>query len=78
MLRRLIILLLIVGCDNNSLNDTNKNTYYDAIADITYLNGSFFTTNYDLSNNAGSQIDLIKFKSLNDAYQQIKKERGIK
>jgi hypothetical protein len=67
MIRRLIILLLIVGCDNNSLNDTNKNTYYDAIADITYLNGSFFTTNYDLSNNAGSQIDLIKFKYENDS-----------
>ena len=67
MIRRLIILLLIVGCEDNSLNDTNKNTYYDDIADITYLNGSFFTTNYDLSNNAGSQIDLIKFKYENDS-----------
>ena len=67
MIRRLIILLLIVGCEDNSLNDTSKNTYYDDIADITYLNGSFFTTNYDLSNNAGSQIDLIKFKYENDS-----------
>ena len=67
MIRRLIILLLIVGCEDNSLNDTSKNTYYDDIADITYLNGSFFTTNYDLSNNAGSQLDLIKFKYENDS-----------
>ena len=57
----LLFKLLIVRCEDNSLNDTSKNTYYDDIADITYLNGSFFTTNYDLSNNAGSQIDLIKF-----------------
>ena len=67
MIRRLTILLLIVGCDENSLNNTSKNTYYDDIADITYLNGSFFTTNYDLSNNADSQIDLIKFKYENDS-----------
>ena len=62
-----ISMLLFVGCDDNPLNDSNKNTYYDDIADITYLNGSFFITNYDLSNNAGSQIDLIKFKYENDS-----------
>ena len=32
------------------------------MADITYLNGSFYSTNYDLSGNSGSQIDLLKFE----------------
>ena len=67
----LITILLIVGCEDNSLNDTSKNTYYDDIADIIYLNGSFFTTDYDLSNNASSQIDLIKFKYANDSYAYL-------
>ena len=53
--------LFILNCENVSEIDTDKNTYYDDIADITYLNGSFYTTNYDLSGNAGSQIDLFKF-----------------
>ena len=65
---KILLLLLIAGCEDSSLNDISKNTYYDDIADITYLNGSFFTTNYDLSNNAGSQIDLMKFKYENDSF----------
>ena len=69
MIRRqtiLLIALLIVGCEENPVNDTAKDTYSDDIADVSYLNGSFFTTNYDLSNNAGSQIDLMKFNYKND------------
>ena len=63
----MLLTLLIFGCEDNISSNSTKNTYYDDIADITYLNGSFFTTNYDLSNNAGSQIDLIKFKFENDS-----------
>jgi len=50
--------------------DKRKNTYYDDIADITYLNG-FFSTNYDLSGNAGSQIDLLTFKMNTDSVHYI-------
>ena len=67
MKKLLIIALLIIGCEEDYYIDTYKNTYHDDIADITYLNGSFFTTNYDLSNNAGSQIDLIKYNYENDS-----------
>ena len=55
-------LLLFQNCDDSLISDTNKNLYYDDIADITYLNNSFYTTNYDLSQNAGSQIDLLRFE----------------
>jgi len=41
----------------------SEDTYYDDIADICYVSGHFFTTNYDLSGNSGSQIDLIRFTS---------------
>ncbi len=60
--------LFILNCENDSEIDTDKNTYYDDIADITYLNGSFYTTNYDLSGNAGSQIDLLKFHADDSIY----------
>ena len=51
-----------IGCeDTDSSPNTNKYTYYDDISDITYLNNSFYTTNYDLSGNAGEQIDLIVY-----------------
>ncbi len=59
-----VLMLTIFGllaCEDELVIDTNKNTYYDDIADITYLNDHFFSTNYDLSGNAGSQIDLLKF-----------------
>jgi len=73
LLYSLIILsaFFILGCEEDYLIDTTKNTYHDDIADITFLNGSFFTTNYDLSNNAGSQIDLIKFKYKNDSFSYL-------
>ena len=63
--RVIVFYLLILGCDHQVPIDTNKDTYYDDIADITCLNGSFFTSNYDLSGNAGSQIDLLKFEMVN-------------
>ena len=52
---------LILSCQNGLEVDTNKHTAIDPIADITYLNGYFYTTNLDNSANAGPQIDLYKF-----------------
>ena len=47
---------------NNGLElDNTKHTATDPIADITYLNAYFYTTNLDNSANAGTQIDLYKF-----------------
>ena len=66
MKKLILILLFIISCEENIITDTSKNTYYDDISDITFLNDSFFTTNYDLSGNSGSQIDLLKFKFTND------------
>ena len=57
-------ILLLFSCQDNVTSDI-KNTYDDDIADLTYLNGYFFTTNYDLSMDGGSQIDLFKF-NVND------------
>jgi len=57
---------MLFGCDQNNTVDTNKNIYEDDISDITFLYDSFFTTNYDLSFNSSSQIDLIKFKTDNN------------
>ena len=56
-----LFILIYYSWDESREINTNKNTYYDDISDITYLNESFFTTNYDMSGYAGSQIDLIKF-----------------
>ena len=53
--------LAIFNCDDDKSVNTHKNTFYDDIADITFLNNAFYTTNYDLSGNSGSQIDLLKF-----------------
>ena len=68
LLSKYLLLTLIVFCtlqtgceDIDSSPNTNKYTYYDDISDITYLNSSFYTTNYDLSGNAGEQIDLIVY-----------------
>jgi len=65
-------LLLLAACEKESNINTYKDTYNDDIADITYLGESFYTTNYDLSGNSGSQIDLLKFTSegscLEDAF----------
>ena len=70
----LLIAMLFQGCDDSLTLDTNKDVYSDDISDITYLNNSFFSTNYDLSYNAGSQIDLLRFEK-ND--QDIYLEDGF-
>ena len=54
------IVMIFHSCEDSLKINTYKSTYYDDISDITYLNESFFTTNYDISGNAGNQIDLIK------------------
>ena len=59
--------LLLFSCEEDIYIESDKNTYYDDIADITALNGSFFSTNYDLSGHAGSQIDLLRFKENSSA-----------
>ena len=56
---RLVLLFIVLCCEDESNIDTQKHTYHDDITDITYINNSFYTTNYDLSGNAGNQIDLI-------------------
>ena len=57
-----IMILFFLSCQNGINVDTTKHTATDPIADITYLNGFFYTTNIDASGNAGSQIDLYKFE----------------
>lgn len=69
----LIFLLGFISCDDDSLEiDTTKNTYHDDIADITFVNDHFYSTNYDFSGNAGPQIDLLKFstdgKNIDDSF----------
>lgn len=59
----MVLVFFIIGCQDDLTIDTNKDTYYDDIADICYVNDHFFTTNYDLSGNSGTQIDLIRFTS---------------
>ena len=56
---RLILLFIVLCCEDESNIDTQKHTYHDDISDITHINNSFYTTNHDLSGNAGNQIDLI-------------------
>ena len=68
----LIFLLAFYSCDEESEINTTKNTYNDDIADITFINDHFYSTNYDLSGHAGPQIDLLKFspdgKNIDDAF----------
>jgi len=59
--------LILLSCEESRNINTRKNTFYDNISDITYLSEYFYTTNYDLSGNAGSQIDLLKFLISNDS-----------
>jgi len=67
-----ILTLLFMQCADDSVVNTQKDTIYDDIADICYVNDHFFTTNYDLSGHAGNQIDLIRFNTagthVDDAY----------
>jgi len=64
--------IVFAACEKEIDVNTNKDTYSDDISDITYLNGGFYTTNYDLSGHSGSQIDLFKFtadgKNVDDAF----------
>ena len=53
--------LFILGCKDDSPLNWDKCSYCDDIGDITHLNDSFYTTNHNLSGNAGSQIDLFKY-----------------
>ncbi len=55
------VAILLFSCEDDLYIETDKNTYYDDISDITALNGHFFSTNYDLSGHAGTQIDLLRF-----------------
>ena len=55
----LVFLFIALSCEDDSSIDTKKISYQDDISDITFINNSFYTTNYDLSGNAGNQIDLI-------------------
>ncbi|MDD5539886.1 MAG: hypothetical protein PHG61_04245 [Candidatus Marinimicrobia bacterium] len=67
-----VLFLIFSACENDLEINTHKDTYNDDIADITFLGNAFYTTNYDLSGNSGSQIDLLKFTSdgncLEDAF----------
>ena len=56
----ILFVFVFFSCENSLEINRHKNTYHDSISDITYLNESFFTTNYDISGNAGPQVDLIK------------------
>lgn len=56
------LFLCFWSCEENSILEANKNTFHDNIGDISFLNGSVFTTNYDLSGNSGQQIDLLKLE----------------
>lgn len=68
----LVFIIGIIGCKDSEEINTAKDTYYDDISDITFINGHFYSTNYDLSGNAGSQIDLLKFSAdgnnIDDSY----------
>jgi len=58
----LLSLLFFQSCNDSINPNTTKNLAYDDISDITYMHNSFYTTNNDLSLNAGSQIDLFRFE----------------
>jgi len=59
----LITVFFLIRCEDDQVINTDKNTYYDDIADICFVNDHFFTTNNDRSGNSGEQIDLIRFTS---------------
>ena len=61
-----LLFIFIFSCKNGIDVDTSKNTASDPIADITFLNGYFYTTNLDNSGNVGHQIDLFKFDSVSN------------
>ena len=61
-----ILVLLIFSCQNGIDSDTTNYTATDPISDITYLHDIFYTTNLDISGNAGPQINLYQFDSLSN------------
>lgn len=68
----LLSMFMVSGCEYNQGGpNTNKFTYDDDISDIVHSNGNFYTTNYDLSNNAGDQIDLMVFSLDNNGESVI-------
>ena len=58
-----IFLLLFTACTEDLFIDTSKSTIEDPISDITFIDYSFYTTNFDKSGHAGQQIDLFKYDS---------------
>ena len=57
----ILISLLIFSCQSELNINDNNNSFYDDISDITHLNNLVYTTNYDMSGNAGNQVDLMVF-----------------
>jgi hypothetical protein len=51
---------LFVSCKDDIGIDTSSSAATDPFADITYLNSSFYTTNYNTSYNSGPQIFLYR------------------
>ncbi|MEN8193976.1 MAG: hypothetical protein ABFS12_14225 [Bacteroidota bacterium] len=57
-----LAILFLQNCKESAITNTEKDIYSDDIADITFLNNSFYSTNYDLSYNSGSQVALLRFE----------------
>lgn len=81
MIRRLLLssalalALLLSGCDDDPVLNTERDTLSDPIADIAVLGGYIFTTNEDWSGHAGSQVDLFKFS--NDGFPEGRFDLGL-
>ena len=39
----LILLVIVLSCEDDSNINTQKNTYHDDISDITHINNSFYS-----------------------------------
>lgn len=83
MMRRLLLssalalalALILAGCDDDPLVNTERDTLGDPIADIAALGGYLFTTNEDWSGHAGSQVDLFKFSA--DGFPEGRFDLGL-
>lgn len=60
------LFLCFWSCEENYISEIDKSTFHDDIGDISFLHGSVFTTNYDMSGNSGQQIELIKLELLDE------------
>ncbi len=67
--------LVLSGCDDDLVLNTERDTLSDPIADIATLGGYLFTTNEDWSGHAGSQVDLFKFSS--DGFPEGRFDLGL-